>query len=236
MQAKFSLFTVAALPIIPIALACGGGDSGGKITVRPDAAKAIDAAPVVCTAAPSYAGVVSGSNTQFAGSNGVPMATGSNAYSIYWAGRMDPTAMPDFIEVDLYEGVGPFSSGITPQTISLTGDEAAYATCGACVLMFTDLHSAGSSVEITDYYMPTAGSLMLQDVTGTFMGTITGLQMQHMLVSGNMLVPANDGCVASIPTMTMNAMIKPQTAGSAAGKPEPGGKMSFQFKLPHRLF
>jgi len=231
MQAKFSIFTVAALPIIPIALACGGDDGGGKITVRADAAKQIDAAPVVCTAAASYTGVVAGSNTQFAGSNG----SGSDL-QVYWAGRMDPTAMPDFIEIDLYNGVGPFSAGITPQTISLTGDEANYATCGACVLMFTDLHTVGSDVEITDFYFPTAGTLMLTSTTDDFMGTVTGLQMQHMIVSGNMLVPANDGCVTSVPSMTMNAVIEPQGSGSAWGKPAPSGKMSLKFKLPHRTF
>ena len=42
MAAKFSLFTVAALPLIPIALACGGDDGGGKIMVRPDGGGGID--------------------------------------------------------------------------------------------------------------------------------------------------------------------------------------------------
>ncbi len=230
MPAKFSLFTVAALPIIPIALACGGGDSGGKISVRPDAAAAIDAAPVVCTAAATYTGVVSGSNTQFAGS-----ANAGSDLQVYWAGRMDPTAMPDFIEIDLFNGVGPFSAGITPQTISLTGDEADFATCGACVRMFTDLHKVGSNTEITDIYMPTAGTLQLTSTTDNFTGTVTGLQLQHMLISGQMLVPANDGCMGSVASMTMNAVIKPQT-GSATGKGEPTGAMAFKFKLAHRSF
>lgn len=235
MPAKFSVFTVAAMPIIPIALACGGDDGGGKITVRPDSNIA-DAAPVVCTAAPTYGDVLAGSNTQFAGSDGIPgMTMGSDSYSVYWLGRMDPTAMPDFIQLTLYEGYGAFSTGLTPKTVQLTGDEAAYATCGACLFMFTDLHQgAGSGVEITDYYMPTAGTLTLTSVADQFEGTISGLMLQHMVISGNDLVPANDGCVASVPTLTMNAAIEAQEM-MANGKGEPGAK-TFRFKLSNRTF
>ncbi len=231
MPAKFSVFTVAALPLIPIALACGGDDGGGKISVRPDAAKLIDAAPVVCTAAPTYGNVLAGSNSQFAGSDG-----SGDMLQVFWGGRVDPTAKPDFIQVSLYTGVPPFDAGITPATVSLTGDQAAYATCGACVFMFTDLYSANNMINITDIYMPTAGTLMLTDVDGRFEGSISGLMLQHMIMAGNELVPANDGCVASVPTLTMSAVIEPQGSGSATGKPGADGKMSFRFALPNRTF
>ncbi len=235
MPAKFSLLAVAALPIIPIALACGGDDGGGKISVRPDS-KQNDAAPVVCTAGSSYTGVIMGSNTQIAGSDGiVGMTTGSDAYQVFWLGRMDPTAMPDWLQLTLYEGYGPYVGGIVPATVDLAGENSSFSTCTTCLFLFTDLHAAGSSVEITDYYMPTAGTVKLTSVSGTFEGTLTNVMLQHMVVSGNDLVPANDGCVASIPSATMNVAIRPQGSGSAVGKGDASGK-SFQFKLSNRTF
>jgi len=242
MRAKFSLFTVAALPIIPIALACGGDDGGGKITVRPDAASNIDAAPVVCTAAATYTGAVAGSNTQFGGSAGIPgMTTGSDSYQVYYLARMDPSSMPDLLQVTLYEGVGPFSGGINPATVQLTGDELAYATCSTCIFLFTDFHAVGSSYEITDYYTPTAGTVQITEVTttnnnmpGEWSGMLTGLKLQHMVPAGNDLVPANDGCTVDIASMSMQAVIDPQEA-PVVGK---DGRIGHRYnlKLGNRTF
>jgi hypothetical protein len=55
-----------------------------------------------------------------------------------------------------------------------------------------------------------------------------------MVPSGNDLVPANDGCVTSIPSLTMDAMIDAQDM-MVNGKGAPGGK-SFTFKLRNRTF
>ena len=230
MPAKFSLFTVAALPIIPIALACGGDDGGGKISVRPDAAPLIDAAPVVCTASPTYGNVLGGSNDEFAGSNG-----SGDMVSVFWGGRMNAASKPDFIQITLRTGLGPFSGGIVPATIQLTGEETMVETCSACVLMFTDLYNSGGMLAVTDYYLPTAGTVMLTSTSGNFQGTVTGLQLQHVIMAGDTLAPANDGCVASVPTITMDAVIKPQMA-MANGKPDLDGNVSFRFKLPQRTF
>jgi hypothetical protein len=234
MPAKFSILAVAAMPIIPIALACGGDDGGGKISVRPDSK--MDATPVVCTAGSSYSGVIQGSNTQIAGSDGTPgMTSGSDAYQVFWLGRMDPTAMPDWIQLTLYEGYGPYTGGIIPGTVNLAGENSAFSTCSTCMFLFTDLHAAGSGVEITDYYMPTAGTLNITDVSDTFVGTMTNVTLQHMVISGNDLVPANDGCTATIASASMNVAMRPQGSGSAVGKGEAPGK-SFQFKLSNRTF
>jgi hypothetical protein len=228
MPAKFSLFTVAALPIVPIALACSGDDAG-MITVRPDAAPMIDAAPVVCTASTTYGNVLGGSNDQFAGSSGA-----DSMLQVFWGGRMNTQSKPDFLQVSLRTGLGPFSGGIVPATVQLTGEETMIETCSACVLMFTDLFSSGGQIQVTDYYMPTAGTVMLTSTAGDFQGTITGLMLQHVVMAGNTFAPANDGCVVSIPTVTMNAEIEPQMM-TATGKPL-DGNVSFRFKLPNRTF
>jgi len=221
-MAVFSIVVACDSDEKPDRVLCAGCVDGGRI----------DAAPVVCTASTSYTGVVAGSNTQFAGSDG---STAGSDFSTYWLGRMDPTSMPDFLQLTLYAGYGAYSSGtITEGMVQLTGDELAYGTCGACVFLFTDLHSVGSDVEVTDYYMPTGGTVNLTSVTGTLEGTITNLALQHMVISGQDLVPANDGCNATIPSITLNAMIEPQMP--ATGKPAPDGRMSFRFKLGNRTF
>jgi len=179
-------------------------DAGADDNAAPDAAtdarpidgSAIDVIPISgsCTASTTYTGAI----TQDAG---------TEVDSVYWLGRMDPTSMPDFLQLTLYSGYGAFANGITEGTVQLTGEELGYATCGACIFLFTDLHAVGQSLEVTDYYMPTGGTIELTSVTGTFQGTITNLTLQHMIISGQDLVPANDGCTVSMPTVTMNAVI-----------------------------
>jgi hypothetical protein len=237
MPAKFSLFTVAALPLIPVALACGGDDGGGKITVRPDSNTA-DATPVACTAAGPYGDILAGSdgsNIEGAGSAGMMGGTGSDAYEIYWFGRPDPVVPPDIVELLMFES-GPFATGITPQTVQLTGDETAIDTCSACVLLLTDLHTVGSDVEYTDVYFVTGGTLSLTSTSDTLTGEITNASFTHVVQSGNTFVSANDGCNATAPKFTINAPIDPQ--GSAAGKPMTASDRinAIKYSIQHRTF
>lgn len=236
MPAKFSLFTVAALPIIPIALACGGDDGGGGIIVRPDAARTVDAAPVECTASSTYTAVAAGSDSQFAGSDGELGATGSNAYQVYWAGIMDATNSPDFLQLSLVNGRGAFSGGIVPANVTLADEELDPSTCGACILLFTNLfRNSSNQVDFTDLYLVTGGSVSVSSVEGQFTGTMNNVTLTHYVESGQSLVPANDGCDVTIPSLSMNAVIEPQGSGSAAGKDDTG-RMNFRFKLANRTF
>jgi hypothetical protein len=161
-----------------------------------DAAVAADGPMVTCTAAPTYP------------SAPADETAGAGPGEVYWLGRLDPTSMPDLLQLTLYEGYGVFAGGITPATVQIAGDELGFATCGACFFLFTDLHMVGADLEITDYYMPTSGTVDITSVTGRFQATITNLTLQHMVISGNDLVPANDGCEVTIPSLTMDALIE----------------------------
>jgi hypothetical protein len=238
MPAKFSFFTVAALPIIPIALACGGDDGGGaKITPKPDA-NIVDSAPVVCTADSMYA--TPGSANQFAGEEGT---TNGSDYRVFWGGIYG-MGKPDLLQLTLRNGFGAFSGGaITPATIQLEGAELDFSMCGACMLLFTDLYrDQQGMIQITDYYLPSQGTVTLTSTTDTIEGTIANLMLEHYVVSGQELVPANDGCMVSVPSITMNAMIEPPMgsgsgSGSAFGKPGVAdGPLSIRFKLGNRTF
>jgi len=228
MPAKFSLLTLAALPIIPVALACGGDDGGGKITVRPDAGKTPDSGPVTCTAAATYGGVQG--SAQAAGSDGMMGGTGSDSYQVYWIGRMDANTQPDLLQIALFEGGGPFGGGITPGTVQLTGAEADPTMCYACMVMFTDYHMVGSdSADYVDLYFATGGTLNLTSVSGTFEGTGTNLTLTHYVQSGQRSVPRKRGGKVGIAGGPMTARMGSNGAtGKPAGMP--------RFKLGNRTF
>ena len=226
MAAKFSLLTVAALPIIPIALACGG-DDGGNVTVRVDARQTADSGPAACTGSASYGSALA----QAAGSAGMMGGSGSDAYQLFWLGRMDANTLPDIIQMSLFDGDGPFASGITPQTIQLTGNQVDPTMCDACIIMFTDYDFDNDTYG--DLYFATGGTIDLTSTTDMLQGTITNLTMTHIVQSGQTIVPANDGCDSTFSTITMDAMIMDQGSGSATGKSMTAAP---RFKLPHRFY
>jgi hypothetical protein len=241
MPAKFSLLTMAALPLIPVALACGGDDGGGRITVNADSGGGgADSPGTKCTANATYGDVLAGSDGNplaGAGSAGMPGGTGMAAYSVSWAGRMDPNAPPDLVELILKEGKNPYGTAIEPGTVQLTGEQTDWATCGACALIITDVTPMGDSVVYTDVYLATGGTLTLTSVTDTIEGTITNATFTHVVASGTTLVKANDGCDVSMPMVTIDSTIAAQM-GTAAGKgPSSDDPLeAIRYSLQHRTF
>jgi hypothetical protein len=208
MPAKFSIFTVAALPLIPIALACGGDDDGGKIMVQPDSA--MPDAPVICSALPSYAGVAAGSNTQFA-TNYPASGSGSSAqpHVQSYLGAMN--ADIDALELLLFGGFGSFSGGdIKPGTYQLTGDETKFSSCGACVLIGTDVTQSGQA----DWYMASGGSITLTMAGGgsntTLSGSLSNVNFAHVGkdADGEPTDSVVDSCVSSIPSANFTATLR----------------------------
>jgi hypothetical protein len=219
MPAKFSILTIAALPLIPIALACGGDDGdSGKITVQPDAS--MPDAAVICTALPSYAGIASGSNTQFA-TNYPASGSGSSAqpHVQSYLGAMN--ADIDALRLLLYGQFGGFGSGdIRPGTYTLGGDEAKFSTCGLCVLVGTDVTQSGQA----DWYMATGGSITLTMAGGgsntTLSGSLTGVNFAHVGKDADGLPTDSvvDSCVTSIPSANFTATLRAPSAVTGKGE------------------
>lgn len=223
MPAKFSILAISALPIIPIALACGGDDNNKTIKI-PDAPVMVDA-PVVCTAAatyPSPGAAVPGRSTDYAkglfGSNSPHELT-------YVAALDNNSAARDVLFVDLYAGYGVFASGdITNGTFQIGGDDAKYSTCGLCVLIAADV----TSTAVTDWYMATSGTVTLtktsisqlgSDGSAHFAGSLTNVNLVHVAKDsrggpGDMTA---DNCVSAIPTTTMDGKMVVGSAGGAVG-------------------
>lgn len=210
MPAKFSILTVAAIPLLPIIplLACGGDDGGGVHVLDASVdGRPIDA-PEACTAAASNPSVADFGSNQRASSKG----TGS-AQEMNWFGPINADAMPDLLAIDLYAGYGAFEGmNISPKTITLTGVEADYASCGACVLLLTDLHQAGSGAAITDTYMANGGTLTLTSTATNFTGSLSNVTFRRVMI-GSGGATTNVGTCAS--GLDGGSFTAPITIGSA---------------------
>jgi hypothetical protein len=217
MPAKFSVLAVSAMPLLSVALACGGDDDGGGGITVPDAATGggsgsgqMDApAQANCFVEPMYTPTF-GAMDQFAETNGSG-ATGSNAHTEVWGARLDQTMTPDLIQVELYAGVAAFNgTDIMPKTIQLAGEELNYKTCAACVRIFADATQMASAAQ----YFATGGTLTLTSTQGNFTGTLTDVTLTKVTIAQDFTsTPVGDGCQTKITTAAMNS---PLMMGSAA--------------------
>jgi hypothetical protein len=227
MSAKFSILTVAAIPLLPaIPLLACGGDDGPSVTVV-DAAvdgRPIDAA-AACTAAAS-------NPTPSFGSNQSAERSGSgSATVINYVGRLNADTMPDLLAIDLYAGYGAFQSGtIAPATINLTGVEADYATCGACVLILTDLHQQGSGAALTDIYLANGGTMNLTGAGSSLQATLSNVTFRQVMIGSGGTTTNVGNCTSSLASATIST---PIVAGSATFT---GGIENGRLVLRHRRY
>jgi hypothetical protein len=213
MPAKFSLFTVATLPLLPIALACGGDDGGGKITIQPDAPKQADAmAP--CTAEGTYSMFVT---NQFA-DNYAATGSGSSAQPRYVTFLAGMNMDIDALRMIFLDGYGTFSTGLKNGTYAIAGDETSPDTCTMCVLIASNVN--GQTGAIGDWYMATGGTVTLNGTgtasgTGTFAGSLSNVTFAHIGKDGQGLPTgaAVDNCTANISSINFSATLM---VGSAA--------------------
>lgn len=205
MPAKFSIFPVAAMSLIPFAFACGGDDDGGgPIMVQPDASSGpMDAPPVNCTADPSYSPTF-GADTQ-----GATIVTGMQGTRLNWSGLLNTQQPLDGLVINLFSGFTVFENGIVPGTFQLTGEETSFATCGACVEIGTDLVMTQQGIAPTDVYFATGGTLTLTSVEQTFEATVTDLTLTHVTIAQDLTTtPVGDGCNTTIASATMSTPIQ----------------------------
>ena len=238
MAAKFSLLAVLAVPLVPVALACGGDDGGGGIKVV-DANKTIDStsvdAPAPCTATPDYGTLTPGSNAQQA-KNYPATGSGSSAtpHELDLTVALNQEMPGDVLLLALFAGYGGFTGGdIKTGTFQITGDDLAFSTCGVCPLIATDVTQSG----LTDWYYATGGTVTLTQVTGALVGSLTNVTLKHVQKDamgnpGDMA--AADTCASKITSLNFNSVI---TMGSAtAGDPIARQAALQRLVIPHRTY
>jgi hypothetical protein len=210
MTARFSFAGVLSVGSI-VVLSCG--DDGGPVRTLPTYDAAIDA-PEPCKAADSYAPTF-GSGDQTA-EDYPAMGSGADAtiHQIYYSAPLDANTPGDYLFIDFYEQYGGFGSGdIVPGTYTLTGDDAAYSTCGICVTIAADATDSG----VDDWYVASGGILTLSSVTTNLTGTLSNVTLRRVITDaegGPSDAPQGD-CASRITSASFDA---PLVMGSAAGR------------------
>ncbi|HVY31267.1 MAG TPA: hypothetical protein VHB79_32140 [Polyangiaceae bacterium] len=110
---------------------------------------------------------------------------------------------PDQLHIELFKNTAPFGATIEPGDYPLTGDQTAYATCGACVLIYEN-HM--SDVLYRGGYMATGGTLHITAVSPSFVGYLENVTFAH--VDLNTDTPVNDGCDTKLSNLSFNTPVQ----------------------------
>lgn len=155
--------------------ACGGGGE-----TRPDATPIVqpDAAPRPCTATPMYGTVTPMDET-------ATRDLDVNPTEIFYDASLNMDPRFDNLSLQLFKGLGAFTTGeIVPGVVALTGAEANYGTCGACVLIYTDLDPDNGFME-DSVYMATGGTINLMTLTPNIKGTLSNVSLTHVTIDAD---------------------------------------------------
>ncbi|MGC4120806.1 MAG: lamin tail domain-containing protein [Myxococcales bacterium] len=125
---------------------------------------------------------------------------------------LNTQANPDYVSLELYEGGGPFTSGLATGTFQLTASEQQYSSCSLCVVM-TD--------EMGKTYLPTGGSVTLTAVANRLTGTLNNVSFQEVTISSVSPYTSTpvtpNGCTSNIASMAFDAAINPCGDGQVTG-------------------
>ena len=91
----------------------------------------------------------------------------------------------DNLSLQLFKGLGAFTTGeIVPGVVALSGAESNYETCGACVLIYTDLDPDAGFME-DSVYMATGGTINLMTLTPNIKGTLSNVTFTHVTIDAD---------------------------------------------------
>lgn len=193
---------IALLVASVLFVACG--DDGDA---RPDATPIVqpDAASRPCTATPMYGTVTP---TDEVASRDLDV----NPTEIFYDGSLNADVKFDNLSIQLFKGLGAFTTGeIVPGVIALDGAEANYETCGACVLIYTDLDPDAGFVE-DSVYMASGGTINLMTLTPNIKGTLSGVTFTHVTIDPDSFAstPVGD-CEATLTSLAFDFPVTTDT-------------------------
>ena len=185
-----------------IVAACGGGGGDG-----PDGPPGGGDGPGATCRAPADFGTVTPVNQEALSEMGTGAAVPD---LVELDADLDQASAKDQLSIQLYKGYGPFTaSDIVPGTYPLSGADAQRSSCGACVLLFTDVLEG---VPQGTPYLASGGTLTVSSVTPNFTGMLTGVTLTHVNIDQATLqsTPHADGCTAQVSAMSFDATVTPQ--------------------------
>ncbi|NVB81442.1 MAG: hypothetical protein HOV81_23810 [Kofleriaceae bacterium] len=220
MTAKLSFVSVAALAALPMTFACGG-DDGAAHPVTHDASMGSNMvdAPAPCLANDTYAPTFAGSDDQFADDYPAE-GSGSDAtrHVMFYTGYLNQDPLPDALYLDLWQGYGGFGSGdIKTGQYVISGEDAAYSTCGICAYLAADVDPDNGPA---DYYFAQSGVVNITSITTNLTGTLQNVNFARVGIdpeTGDPSDTAVGDCQSTIASASFSGPIEVQTgSGSAA--------------------
>jgi hypothetical protein len=189
----------------------GGGGGGGGGGGTPDAPS-----QATCLLSKTLGAVTP---TQQEGHSRKTEMTATAPDNFYLFADLNQEQMPDILLVDLWAGYGAFTSGFPtgPMTVQLTGEEASYETCGACITVQTDYTMSGPT---GDPYIATAGTLNLTSANPTSIaGSLSNVTFTHVTVDDmtGSTTPHADGCSGTLTSVSFQATPMPDTQLTGGG-------------------
>ncbi len=114
--------------------------------------------------------------------------------------------MPDELSIQLYDGFGAYATGIRTGPVQLTGAEANYESCGACVFVYANTDFNQDPPASEHVYLATSGTLMINSVDGGVSGTLQNATFQKIVnLPDGGIGHSSDGCATSISFASFNA-------------------------------
>lgn len=189
---------------VTVLAACG--DDGGSSVV--DARQVGVDAPVECTAEAAY-------GTPTAADAYAGRDVDTNPELVYYNGSLNTDY--DDLTIELYKGYGAFTdTEIIPTTVQLSGDEAAYETCGACVLIYANWNRETEEADMV--YLAIGGTLNITQVSPNIQGTIINASFVHVFIDEEgASSPSPDACASTIESVAFDAVVETDAPAFAPG-------------------
>ncbi len=219
---------------LPLALIACGGDDGGVTLIDGGDIDADNSGPDACVSKPSAPGKLKGAGRFTIDDGGIEhgacqatatygdatigqaaaggqltdacVATSPPDF-INYQGTLNADATPDVLDIELYNGFGVYGNGIATGSVTIAGDEAQYATCGACVLLYADVDAQGMPGSL---YMATSGTINVTSIAPNVTGTLANIVWTHVDIDPStfMSTPNADACMSGVTSVAFDAPIE----------------------------
>lgn len=131
-------------------------------------------------------------------------------FNVAFTDPATPSAPPDILHLEFWDGLGVFAAGFKPGTFTIAGDEADFFRCSTCVVVAADFAEASNTPART--YMAKGGTVTLTAIdptagTGKLTGSIAGVSFGGVDVSGTTQLALTDGCTTAVSNMTFDLTV-----------------------------
>lgn len=196
-----------AFVLATVTIAACGGDDGGVTAIdarRIDSGSGGPDAAATCDL-PAGISLGEGTGIDFQRQDGMTAGHYTLASGLSLGSDMPPTVM--FVE--FYNDYAPFGTSmapgaVAPGTYTIDATQSNYASCGACMRIFTK-YVQGMPSTFNQTYMPNGGTITINSVTPTVGGTIdvtfTNLTLRQVTIATDGTFETTDvagGCTSTI--------------------------------------